>query len=379
MSGRVRIGILGFGLHGVRRLVPAFRNCVHAEFAGLWRRDGEAAQKNCSDYGVPLCFRSREELCSSPDIDVVFVTSPDAMHCDDVLLALRSGKAVLCEKPLAMTGSQALEIHAAARDAGLLLGVAQNYRYNRSLEWLREQVQGGAIGKPQMAHVQFSSPAYLSPRRWIADASIACGGPIGDVGVHCIDALRFVLNEEVLSVSTLAQQDELSGAVESRAALQLEMTGDVFANVMVSARGKYRTLIEVTGTEGVVIAENGLTVDKPIEMMLRRGGELVEKVTVENLDGYTRMLDGFALAYRGEGSYVATGEDGVKNMLALDAAFSSWRSGKRERVASADGDTPIDRNGSTGQWRPKLWSLSCESSRGSDAVLRQAEDISYRR
>jgi len=82
----------------------------------------------------------------------------------------------------------------------------------------------------------------------------------------------------------------------------------------------------------VLIAENGLTVDRPVRVELRRGGELVETVTVENADGYTRMLDGFAAAFRGKGSFPASGEDGVLNMKVLDAAYKSWHSGLRETV-----------------------------------------------
>ena len=110
-----------------------------------------------------------------------------------------------------------------------------------------------------------------------------------------------------MSVSTLAQKDEVSGKVEAIASLQLEMTGGVYANVTASARAPYRTLVEVTGSDGVLIAENGLTVDRPVHLVLRRGGELVETVTVENGDGYTRMLDSFALAFRGEGSFPRIG------------------------------------------------------------------------
>jgi predicted dehydrogenase len=150
--------------------------------------------------------------------------------------------------------------------------------------------------------------------------------------VHCIDALRYILGAEVVSVSTLAQKDEASGKVEAIASLQLEMTGGVYANVTTSARAPYRSLVEVNGSDGVLIAENGLTVDRPIELVLRRAGELVETLTVDNGDGYTRMLDSFALAFRGAGTFAASGEDAIANMRAVDAAYASWRSGVREPV-----------------------------------------------
>ena len=328
----VRFAILGFGHHAVRRLLPAFAKCEHAVLTGMWRRDQAAAARDCAEHGIAHCFPSREALCGAPEVDVVFITSPDAMHKDDTLLAFRHGKAVLCEKPLSMNAAEAEEMAAGATAAGLLFGVAQNFRYNRTLEWMKEQIEAGRIGVPQLAHAQYAYPAVKAPRKWITDPSLACGGPIADVGVHCVDALRFVLGEDVRSVSTLARKDEVSGAVEAVASLQLEMTGGVYANVTASARAPYRTLVEIMGSDGVLVAENGLTVDRPVKLELRRGGELVEAVTLDNNDGYTRMLDDFAQALRGEGRFRATGEDGVHNMRVLDAAFKSWTSGLREMV-----------------------------------------------
>lgn len=331
-QSRVRFAVLGFGHHAVRRLLPAFSQCKDATLSGMWRRDQAAAVQDCAKYGISHCFPTREALCSSPEVDVVLITSPDAMHRDDTLLALRHGKAVLCEKPAAMNAAEAEEMQAAAKAAGLLYGVAQNFRFNRSVEWMREQIAAGRIGRPQLAHAQYTYPAAQSPRKWITDPTLATGGPIADVGVHCIDALRYILGADVVSVSTLAQRDELSGKVDAIASLQMEMTGGVYANVTTSARAPYRSLIEINGSDGVLIAENGMTVDRPVQLVLRRAGELVETLTVDNGDGYTRMLDSFALALRSKGSFAASGEDAIANMRAVDAAYASWQSGLREAV-----------------------------------------------
>jgi 1,5-anhydro-D-fructose reductase (1,5-anhydro-D-mannitol-forming) len=332
MASPVRFAILGFGRHAVRRLLPAFARCEHAVLTGMWRRDQAAAEENCREHGIPHCFASAEELCSSGEVDVVFITSPDAMHRDDTLLALRHGKAVLCEKPLSMHASEAEEMVAAADAAGLLFGVAQNFRYNHTLDWMREQIAAGRIGEPQLARSEFAYPAHTAPRKWINDLDLACGGPIADVGVHCIDSLRYVLDQDVVSVSTLARANAPESRVEAYASLQLLMTGGAFATVTVSARAPYRTLIEVTGSDGVLSAENGLTVDRPVEVQLRRAGDLVESTTLNNGDGYVRMIDDFAQAFRGKGTFRATAVDGLDNMRALDAAYTSWRTGLRESL-----------------------------------------------
>lgn len=326
----LRFAILGFGLHAVRRLLPAFARSESTSLNGLWRRDRAAADANCATYRIAHCFASREELCGSPEIDAVFITSPDALHLDDALLAIDCGKAVLCEKPLAMDAAQAKKIADAAKAAGVFFGVAQNFRYNRSIVLMRQQIADGLIGQPQFAQAHFCYAAHNATRKWISDAKLACGGPIGDVGVHSIDALRYILGAEVESVSTLAAKDEFSGEVEARAALQMQMTGEVFAHVVADARAAYRTSIEVTGSEGVLSAENGFSVDRPVEVVHRRGGEVVSTTEVDNSDGYVSMLDSFAASVRDGASFAATVEDGVSNMMVLDAAYRSWRSGQRE-------------------------------------------------
>src|SRR5260370_14251273 len=100
---------------------------------------------------------------------------------------------------------------------------------------MREQSAAGRIGKPQLDHAQYSYPATQAPRKWIMDPTLACGGPIADVGVHCIDALRYVLGADVVSVTTLAQKDELSGRVEAIASLPVVVTAGGFAHVSASA------------------------------------------------------------------------------------------------------------------------------------------------
>lgn len=331
MTTPLRFGIVGFGHHAIRRLVPAFTRSEQTTLTGIWRRNQAAAAQNCRDLQIPYCFESAEALCASPEIDAVFITSPDAMHRDDALLAIRHGKAVLCEKPLTMNAAEAEKIVVAAQAAGVLFGVAQNFRYNHSLDHMREQITAGTIGQPLLAHAQFCYPASKAPRTWIKDPELACGGPIGDVGVHCVDALRYVLGTEVLSVATLANT-EPGSKVEADALLQLDMSGGTLANVTVSARAAYRTLVEIVGTEGVLISENALTVDRPVDVVLRRAGAHIETRTFDNSDGYIRMLDSFAAAYRTGSPFLATGTDGVQNMRILDAAYRSWHTRQRETV-----------------------------------------------
>jgi predicted dehydrogenase len=337
----IRFAILGFGYHAAFRLVPSFRNCQYATLVGFHRRDPDKAARDAAAHGI-RAFPSAEALCSSPEVDAIFITSPDALHLADAQLAFAFKKPVLCEKPLTSNGADADAMLAAANASGQLFGVAHHYRWAHAIQQIRSRVAAGEIGEPRTAHAEFNYAAQFSRRPWITDPTLAAGGPIGDVGVHCIDTLRFILGAfsgenatRAKTVSTIATQDERSGAVEASASMQFEFANNVVASVNVSARAQYRTQIEVVGAEGVLVAENGMTVDHPVDVTLRRKGVHVNTNTVNNADAYTRMIDNFAQALRGEEQFLGPGTEGVHNQHILDAAFKSWHSGKREAVQSS--------------------------------------------
>ena len=330
----MRFGVLGFGHHAAKRLVPAFRGASVARLHGLWRRDPVKAADDAARFGVPRVFGSAEELCGSPEIDAVFVVSPDALHREHVLLALAAGKPVLCEKPLAMSAGEAEEMQAAAGRAGVLFGVAQNMRYNLAIDLMRRWITEGRIGRPQLAHAQFCYETSKSPRMWINDPSLALGGPIGDVGIHCIDALCYVLGDKVATVSTLARRDADSGEVESHAVVSLGFQSGALGAVTLTTRAAYRSLIEVIGERGSLVCEDAMTVDHPVSVVQREGGQVVLEQPVSNADAFSRMLDGFAEAAAGGATpFRALGAEGVVNQRVLDAAYRSWRTGRVESVA----------------------------------------------
>ena len=328
----VRYGILGFGNHGVKRLVPGFAGAKESALAGIWRRDMQKAKSQAEEFGIEHVFPSAEEMCASSAIDAVVVTSPDALHMRDTLLAISHGKPVLCEKPAAMNADQLKRMLAKASSANVAFGIAQNFRYNRSVNLVREWVQQGRIGSPIFATAQFCFQAENSPRKWIYDPALACGGPIGDVGIHCMDALRYVLMDDVSAVTALARRDALSGNLEASAALAIEFTRGTLGSILVSFRAKYHSWMEVVGEEGVIQSDDCFTVDNPVQVVLRQHGEIVDMQRVTNEDAYSLMLDGFSAAIDGSCTYAAPGKDAINNQMALDAAFASMQSGSKQIV-----------------------------------------------
>jgi 1,5-anhydro-D-fructose reductase (1,5-anhydro-D-mannitol-forming) len=326
----IRFGILGFGLHAVKRLMPGFRLAQKASVTALSRRDLWQAQASAREFGIPLAFGSAEDLCRSPEVDAVFVSTANACHCADVLLALRHGKPVLCEKPMGMNAAECGEMVETARRAGLLLGVAQVFRFGVSTRRMREVIAFGEIGRPVFARAEFCFPGRGHRRSWLTQRAVAGGGPLADVGVHCIDALRMLLQDEVIRVSARAVSDSESEDVEATAAATLEFAQGALGVVFVSTRAAYRTPLEIVGTEGVLRADNALSVQDDITLELLREGKLVRRETVNNCMAYARQVDAFAAALEETAEFPAPGVEGWRNQLVLDAAYRSIQTGRRE-------------------------------------------------
>lgn len=355
----IRFGIAGFGLHAVRRLMPGFALARNCRVVALSRRDRQKASAAAQQYGVPHVFGSTEELCHCPEVDAVLVTTPNACHLQDVLTAVRADKPVLCEKPMGMNAEECRQMVEAARRAGVLLGVAQIFRFEESTAKLRERIEAGDIGRPIFARAEFSYPGLTHARTWLYDRSVAGGGPIADVGVHCVDALRYILQDEPRSVSAFGHHDDQSGNVEAAAILTLEFRRGTLATVLVSTRSSYRTPLEFVGDAAVLRADDGLSVDRPVTIELWRDGQKIATENVSNRTAYARQVDAFADAVEKSRPFLVPGEQGWQNQIILDAAYRSLASGTAENVEVRGSD------------RLGAWSATAQASA---AKIRSAPD-----
>jgi len=345
-------GIAGFGLHAVRRLMPGFALARNCKVVALSRRDSHKAREAAAQYSIPHVFASTEELCRCPEVDAVLVATPNACHLQDVLTAVAAGRPVLCEKPMGMDAEECRRMVETARNAGVLLGVAQVFRFAESTARFRERIAAGDIGRPIFARAEFSYSGAGHARSWLNNRSMAGGGPIADVGVHCIDALRYLLQDEPRLVSALGRPDERclgerwlgergleqSSDVEAAAILTLAFQRGTLATVLVSTRARYRTPLEIVGDAGVLRANDALSVERPINLELWREGQRAAEETVSNQLAYARQADSFAAAIESREVFPVPGQQGWQDQLILDAAYRSLSSGKSEEIPMLSDD-----------------------------------------
>jgi 1,5-anhydro-D-fructose reductase (1,5-anhydro-D-mannitol-forming) len=257
-------------------------------------------------------------------VDAVLIATPNVCHLADALLALRHGKPVLCEKPMGMNATECGTMIEAARMAGLLLGVAQVYRFATSVLRVRERVAAGDIGRPLFARAELCFAGQTHPRSWMYDRAIAGGGALADVGVHCIDVLRFILQDEITGLQARALQRPNCRDVEAGAALLLQFRGGTLGVVMASSYTPYRTPLEIVGETASLRADPALSLQEPVNLELWRDGKMIETERLLNTGAFTHMLDAFAIAVERKQPFACPGEEGLKNQMIVDAAYKQF-------------------------------------------------------
>jgi len=317
----IRYGILGYGRFAERRIAPSLRSCRHSRLVAIQKRDVEAAREKAEAAGIPKWYGSVEELVADPEIDAVFVASANALHYEQTLVAARAGKHVLVEKPMAVSAAQCEEMVQVCRSAGVKLGVGHNMRYTNAVRWLRQLVQSGELGRVASVTAVFHVVADPKLRTWVFDGKLAGGGAFADLGVHLVDAVRFVLGEELQQIRAFLRKEQQGREVE----IGVSVLGATGSGALVRFDTwfelPFRTELVLYGTQK---AAGIVRFDAP-----ERAGLVFEDVgdgkrelrELPPSDPYREEIDRFSLAVLSGVDPDIPGEEGLANQHILDAVY----------------------------------------------------------
>jgi len=315
-----RIGLLGCGTVADYGHLPAIVATPRLRLAALFDPDEKRLRDACRKFGAEAGFTDPEAFFRS-GLDGVSVTSPAPCHRGNVLAAVRHGKPVLCEKPLAMDEAECREMIDAATAAGVMLFTGFDYRFSPVSLKIRELVTGGAIGQTRSlrliyiwhCHGKFSrTPAGALVRNERRHGRMIEGGPLVDCGVHQIDLARFWLGSEVVRFGAHgAWVDEY----EAPDHVYLHMDHACGAHTLVEMSFSYchtaaepinTFLYELIGTDGVIRYDRNA---KVFEVRGRDGTIPLPFAPEKNFAGmYTAFRDALDT---GASALLPTGEDGL--------------------------------------------------------------------
>ena len=334
---------LGWGIAGAsdiaaRYMIPAIRGQPDAEVVALASRSPERAAAYAAANAIPAHYGSVAELAADPRVDVVYVGSDNRLHHEHALAAAAAGKAVLCEKPLAITVDDAAEMIAACHAAGVLLGINHHLRGAAAVRAVRELVASGRVGRPLAVRVSHTTNLPQHLRTWRVNDPAAGGGPLNDMGTHDFDALRFVLGEEVVEVTALtAEQGTTVAGIEDEAMGVLRFESGILATFHAAYNIRFSTSsLELRGSEATVVGRGILVGSGGGDVFIRDAeGEHVLEVDT-GASPYEGIVRAFNAAILSGDQPAATGEDGLRSLAIATAARESARTGRTMAVGEVN-------------------------------------------
>lgn len=239
--------VIGVGDITTRRVIPAILAEPRSNLYGIVTRDPEKGRRYAEHVWSDV-----SEALLNPAIDAVYVGTPVFLHAQQTIAALRAGKHVLCEKPLAMNYAEASAMQRAAEQTGKVFGAAYYRRMypkiQRALQLLREQAIGRAVLAEANCHSEL--PGADGARAWLRDPAMAGGGPLFDIASHRIDVFNFWFGQPVRVTAQLSNAVH-SLPVEDNATVLIEYEGGVRGVVDVRWHSKvFRDQCRITGTDG---------------------------------------------------------------------------------------------------------------------------------
>jgi predicted dehydrogenase len=199
---KVKIAVAGSGSFADLWYLPILKCHPSVILEAICSQNGTNAERLAAKYGIPSSYRSYEEMLEK-DIDGVCIVTPNSTHHDLTLLAAEKRVHVMCEKPLAMDIREAKAMWEAAERNSIIHGVNFTYRENPAVVRLKELIEDGLIGKVYEGRFEYSGDYGLSgPPGWRGThSSGGRGGVLADLGSHLIDAVHYILGEEIEKVS----------------------------------------------------------------------------------------------------------------------------------------------------------------------------------
>jgi predicted dehydrogenase len=326
MSSVLRWGILSTADIALRKVIPGVRTAARCEIVAIASRDGVLARRAAERLGIPTAHASYDALLADPNVDAVYIPLPNHLHAEWTIAALRAGKHVLCEKPLAMTADDAQRMVDVAHESDRHLMEAFMYRHHPSWVAALDLVAAGRIGTLTAVQSWFSyfndDPANI---RNVRDYG---GGALFDIGCYSVNLSRMVFGGEPWRVAASLRRDPATGVDVLTSAI-LDFEGGI-ATFSCSTRTETDQRVDIYGTTGRISIEIPFNIppDRPTRVFLTAGGDppvAPDRQVVEfpTADPYGVEFERFATAVLDGGPTPVPPEDAVANLRVIESIFEA--------------------------------------------------------
>ena len=329
----LRVALMGLGSYAAQ-VANAMQDCKRARVTGLisgtpsklqeWGAKFDVAEKHRYDYG------NFDRIKDDPDIDAVYIITPNALHRDQAIRVARAGKHVICEKPMALNAREGQDMIDACAEAGVKLLVGYRMHFEpKTLEVIRMR-KAGDFGKI-LFFQGLCGFRIGDPTQWRLDKALAGGGSLMDIGIYAINGARYMVGEEpvwVTAQETRTDPVKFRQGVDETIQFQLGFPSGAVASCLSTYQMNHLDRFFMTGEEGFaeLLPATGYG---PIEGRTHKG-----ELTQPHITHQTLQMDEMAgILLDGDTSVVPVdGEEGLKDLKIIDAIYAACATGRRQEL-----------------------------------------------
>ena len=325
-------GVLGAANIAIKKVIPGMERCAASRVAAIASRDVHKAQHAARSLGIPRAYGTYEELLADPEIEVVYIPLPNHLHVPWTMRAAEAGKHVLCEKPIALSASEARTLLAVRDRTGVQIGEAFMVRTHPQWLRVRQMVQEGRIGELRLITGHFSY--YKRDPENIRSHIEYGGGALLDIGCYPVNIARWLFDSEPTEVIATVERDP-DMRVDRLVSAVLRFPAGQSAFTCATQLVPYQRM-HILGTRGRIEVEIPFNAspDRGCRLFVDDGRDLtrvgVETIELPVVDQYALQADAFSAAVRDGRSVPVPLEDAIANMAVIDALFRSETSGRWE-------------------------------------------------
>ncbi|MCD6449888.1 MAG: Gfo/Idh/MocA family oxidoreductase [Thermotogaceae bacterium] len=339
---KLRIGIIGTGKIAEVLHVPNIVSSEYAEVVALSNPHEEKMKRLAKKYNlnVPM-FTDYRELLKLREVDAVVIATPNALHAPVTVDALKAGKHVLVEKPMATTSEDALKMIETAKEVSRVLMVNHSQRFFPHHQKAKEIIDSGILGEIRLVKTMFGHPGpenWSPSAAWFFDKERAMFGALGDLGVHKVDLIRYLTGLEITECYAFTNTLEKNGTVEDIASAVMKLSNGALATLNVNwvTKGLEENYIAIYGKNGTM--KVGYSDPNRIDLYLSKPvnfhGFIELQPLFTNEDPYwkTPIIDHFAKVCLGLEKPAVDPYDGYIAVKVVEKMVESSEKGRAMRV-----------------------------------------------
>ena len=340
---RVGIAVVGLGHLSLTQILPGFAEAKHVRVTALVSGDRDKARVIAAQYSVPernlYDYKSFDIIKNNPDVDVVYIVLPNAMHLEYTLRAAAAGKHVMCEKPMATSAADAQRMVDACRAAGRRLMIAYRCQYLPEYRELVRIARDKTYGEVRLIEAS-NGQNNADNGQWRHNKAMAGGGSLPDVGLYCLNAARFITGEEPVEITariTRPKDDPRFREIEDLCAFTLRFPSGVMASCSSGYSYHENRFLRLMGTEVAVGLDPAFSYDNLTMQISRRVGQSQsqEQRRWSPKNQFALEMDSYAQAIRAGHVPLTPGEEGLQDMRIIEAIYQAAASGNVIRMAPA--------------------------------------------